>query len=46
MSLPYLVKYLCSKNRHVQEVIEANCREDLVTQRTLLKYLPGKIFII
>ena len=25
MSLHYLVKYLCSKNRHAQEVIEANC---------------------
>jgi len=24
MSLHYLVKYLCSKNRHAQEVIEAN----------------------
>ena len=25
MSLHYLVKYLCSKNRHAHEVIEANC---------------------
>ena len=25
VSLYYLVKYLCSKNRHTQEVIEANC---------------------
>ena len=26
MSLHCLVKYLCSKNRHAQEVIEDNCR--------------------
>ena len=25
MSLHYVVKYMCSKNRHAQEVIEANC---------------------
>ena len=25
MSLHYLVKYLCLKNRNTQEVIEANC---------------------
>jgi len=25
VSLHYLVKYLCSKNRNAQEVIEANC---------------------
>ena len=39
MSLHYLVKYLCSKNRNSQEVIEANCHVRLVTQITVLIYL-------
>jgi len=34
------------KNRHAQEVIEANCRVRLSHSKTLLKYLSGKIFII
>jgi len=38
------VKYLCSKNRHAQEVIEANCHVGLSHSKTLLKYLSGKIF--
>ena len=41
----YLVKYLCSKNRNAQEVIEVNCRVTLSHSKTVLKYLSGKIFI-
>jgi len=33
------------KNRHAQEVIEANCHLRLGPSKTLLKSLPGKIFI-
>ena len=33
VSLQYLVKYLCSKNRHAEEVIEENCCvEELVSR--------------
>jgi len=42
VSLYYLVKYLCSKNRQAQRVIEANCH----VSKTVLKYLSGKIFFI
>ena len=34
------------KNRHVLEVIEANCHVRLGHSKTVLKYLSGKIFII
>jgi len=40
MSLHYIVKNICSKNRHAQEV-----KEDLATEKTVLKYLSGKISI-
>jgi len=46
MSLHFFVKYPCSKNRHAQEVIEANCHVRLSHLKTVLKYLSGKIFII
>ena len=42
MSLHYLVKYVCSKNRHAQEVIEANCHVSLSHSKTVLKYFCGK----
>ena len=46
VSLHYLVKYLCSKNRNAQEVIEANCNVRLrPLKKTVLKYLSGKIFL-
>jgi len=41
MSVHYLVKNLCSENRHAQEVIEANCRVRL-SHPKLLKHLSGK----
>jgi len=37
VSLHYLVQYLCSKNRHDQKVIEANCRVRLSHSKTVLK---------
>jgi len=37
VSLHYLVKYLCSKNRNAQEVIEANCHVKLRPLKKLLK---------
>ena len=49
MSLHYLVKYLRSKNRHTQEVIEvteANRHVRPSHSKTVLKYLSGKIFTI
>jgi len=45
VSLQYLVKYLCSKNRHAQEVIEENCRVRPSHSKTVSKYLSGKISI-
>ena len=45
ISLHYLVKYLCSKNRNTQEVIEANCHVKLRPLKKLLKYLSSKIFL-
>jgi len=39
----YLLKYLCSKNRHPQEVIEANDHVRLSHSKTVLKYLSGKM---
>jgi len=35
-----------SKNRHFQAVIDTNCHLDLATQKTVFKYLSGKISII
>jgi len=46
MLLHYIVKYLCSKNRHSQELIEANCHVRLSHSKTLLKHLSDKVFII
>jgi len=41
------MKYLCSKNRHTQEVIEANCRVRLIhAKKTVLKHFSDKIFIL
>jgi len=37
--------YICSKNSHAKEVIEANCRVRLSHQKTVLKYLSGKVSI-
>jgi len=37
------VKYLCSKNRRAQEIIEVNCHVRLSHPKTVLKYLFGKI---
>jgi len=42
MLLNYFVKYLRSKDRHVQEVIAANCHVRLRHSKTVLKYLSGK----
>jgi len=42
----YLVKCLCSKYRHAQEVIEANCHIRLSYSKTVLSYSSGKINII
>ena len=39
VSLHYLVKYLCSKSRHAQQVIEANCHLRFNHSKKLLKYL-------
>ena len=45
MSLHYLVKYLCSKNRYAHEVIKANCHVRLSHSKThfydifLVRYL-------
>jgi len=46
MSLHYLVKYPCSKNCHVPQVIEGKCRARLSHSKTVLKHLCGKISII
>jgi len=47
MSLDYLVKYLCLKIRHAQNVIDANRHVKLIaTQKAVLKYFSGKISII
>jgi len=51
MSLHYLVKYLCSKNDHDPEEIEANCRvpcktlpyKNLLQNIFLVKYLLDKL---
>ena len=43
MSLHYLVKYLCSKNRRAQQVDEANCHVRLGRSKTFSKYLSNKI---
>ena len=42
VSLHYLVKYVCSKNRHAQEIIEANFHVRLSHSEKNLKYLSGK----
>ena len=36
---------VCSKNNRASEEIEANCHVRLTTQKSLLKYLSGRIFL-
>jgi len=45
MLLHYLVKYLCSKNCHAQEVIEANCLVRLTHSKTFKIFVCYKSII-
>ena len=39
----YLVKYICSRNRHAQGVSAAKCRVRLSHLKTASKYLSGDL---